>query len=199
LRNFILFGDERGETLPPAAFLEGRTSGYTTPREVGRLLGITPEGVAWLKRHGKLNDPLDELGYSTYEILACHDMLKSLVPCPRFDAALGVAGLAAQLARHGLVELWAEVPQHPPGLTLSSVTELLDALRVATCRSVLNGDTNGRPNLSDGERQPTLAAHVYGRLVVALLDGTVSASGWRAPWRLQDIGITEAAMSRLSP
>ena len=140
LRNFILYGDERGEAAPSAALLEGRTSGYTTPRDVARLLGITPEGVAWLKRHGKLTDPLDELGYSTYEVLACHAVLKSLVPCDRFDDALGVTGLASELALHGLVELWTLTPQRPPGLTLSSVTDLLDALRVATCRTTADGD-----------------------------------------------------------
>jgi hypothetical protein len=198
LRNFVLHGDERGNPTSSAAFLEGRTSGYTTPREVARLLGITPEGVAWLKRHGKLNDPLDELGYSTYEILACHDVLKSLVPCHRFDAALGVTGLAAELAQHGLVELWTLTPQHPPGLTLSSVIGLLDALRIATCRFVVDGDTGRRLEFSESDRRPTLAPHVYGRLVVALLNGTVSASGWRAPWRLQDIGIAERAMSSLA-
>lgn len=198
LRNFILYGDERGEATHSAAILEGRTTGYTTPRQVARLLGITPEGVAWLKRRGKLTDPLDELGYSTYEILTCHAVLDSLVPCDRFDAALGVMGVASELARHGLVELWNLTPRHQPGLTLSSVTDLLDALRVATCGTAQAGDTGGRPGPSAGEQRPALPPHVYGRVVVALLNGTLSASGWRAPWRLQDIGLADSAISRLS-
>ena len=198
LRNFILFGDERGEAASSAALLEGRTTGYTTPREVAHLLGITPEGVAWLKRRGKLNDPLDELGYSTYEILACHAVLDSLIPCDRFDAALGVMGLTSELAQHSLVELWNLTPQHQPGLTLSSVIDLLDALRDVTCRAALAGDTDDRADVSNGGHRPAFAPHVYGRLVVALLNGTVSANGWRAPWRLQDIGISDSAISRLS-
>ena len=97
-----------------------------------------------------------------------------------------------------MVELWTLTPQHPPGLTLSSVIGLLDAVRIATCRFVVDGDTGRRLESSDCDQRPTLAPHVYGRLVVALLNGTVSASGWRAPWRLQDIGIGETAMSRLA-
>lgn len=182
----FLMGSSEQASDRRAAFLEGAKPDSDGVRAATTLLGVSSQGISWLKRTGYLRNPIAGGGYATYDILDARELLRCLIPTSRFDEAMDIQGISNAAAQVGLLDVWPGYDIYSRGVTRSSAVTLLDGIRIKSLENPAQ-QKHRLTSIATISSKPDTVALILHRL----LTGDFAAIKWGHPWRLTDLSYSD--------
>jgi hypothetical protein len=195
-RTLLSHGDEYVSKPTAVELFDGRPPQFHREAEVMAFLGCTEHAWSWLRKHGYIHLPMEDLGFDADEVVAAQHRLEGFVSLADMDKRFGVTNLTRCLIDWHVLPIATSPKDSWTAVDLSVVGQILDRLRLLGS-SDLASEKQGWARVCDSPMAQTDLAEAYSTVIARALRADIVGLQWSAPYSLQDLWVSPSDAERL--